>query len=276
MRVLFIRYTVITMDRILLSAFLISLLVSISGNLAVFRRASFLVAGVAHSALAGVALSLLLSSFGLELDYFALALAIAIAFAILASMVSKFSDIDTGIAISFALSMALAVIFISMIRGMSAKVWSFLFGEIFLVTTQDLVYLTFSATIVVLLFGLLYEKILFLLFDPEGAEASGINSRIIDAVLVAIIAISVVSAMRAVGAILAYSIFVAPAAIAKEFSKSVEQSLILTFAIAFASLIIGILASILLPISASAFAAFIASALYLVVFYIKNVITEAS
>ncbi len=264
------------MDRILLSAFLISLLVSISGNLAVFRRASFLVAGVAHSALAGVALSLLLSSFGLELDYFALAVAIAIAFAILASMVSKFSDIDTGIAISFALSMALAVIFISMIRGQSAKVWSFLFGEIFLVTTRDLVYLTFSATIAVLLFGLLYEKIIFLLFDPEGAEASGINSRIIDAVLVAIIAISLVSAMRAVGAILAYSIFVAPAAIAREFSKSVEQSLILTFAIAFASLIIGIMASILFPVSASALAAFIASALYLAAFYIKNVIIESS
>lgn len=264
------------MDKILLSAFLISLLVAISGNLAVFRRASFLVAGVAHSALAGVALSLLLTSMGLELDYFVVAVAIAIVFAILASLVSKFSDIDTGIAISFALSMSLAVIFLSMIRGMSAKVWSFLFGEILLITTQDLVYLTFSATIAVIIFGFLYEKLIFFLFDPEGAEASGINSKLLDLILVTIIAISVVSALRSVGAILAYSIFVAPAAIAKEFSKSVKQSLVIAFAISMVSLILGILASLLFPVSASALAAFIASALYLTVFYIKKIFIATS
>ncbi|TDA27434.1 MAG: ABC transporter permease [Archaeoglobi archaeon] len=257
------------MDKIFISALLISLLVAISGNLAVFRKASFLIAGVAHSALAGVALSLLLASIGLELNYFAVAVLIGIAFAVLASTVSRFSDIDTGIAISFALSMALAVIFISMIRGMSAKVWSFLFGEIFLITAQDLVYLTFSATLAVLLFGLLYDRLLFFLFDPEGAEASGINPKLLDIILVTIIAISVVSAMRAVGAILSYSIFVAPAAIAREFSKSIRQSIILTFAIALVSLITGILASIIFPVSASALAAFTASALYLIVFYVS-------
>ncbi|TDA25583.1 MAG: hypothetical protein DSO00_08525, partial [Archaeoglobi archaeon] len=69
---------------------------------------------------------------------------------------------------------------------------------------------------------------------------------------------------------------VAPAAIAREFSKSIRQSIILTFAIALVSLITGILASIIFPVSASALAAFTASALYLIVIYIKKVLTATS
>lgn len=258
------------MDKILISIILISILVSIAGNLAVFRKASFLIAGVAHSALAGVALSLLLSSLNLDVDYFLLASVFAIAFAILASVASKFSDIDTGIAISFALSMAIAVIFLSAVRGMSAKIWTFLFGELMLVTTQDLIYLTFSTLFVIFLFGLLYEKFLFFLFDPESAQASGINTKLLDIVLVAIIAVAVVAVIRSVGAILAYSIFVAPSAIAKEVSKSVKQSFIMAFGIALLSLMVGISISMVIPVSASALSAFVASTLYLATFYIKN------
>lgn len=260
------------MDKILISAFLISLLVAISGNLAVFRKASFLVAGVAHSALAGVALSLLLNSLGIPSDYFAIAIAFSIAFAILASLISNFGDIDTGIAISFALSMSLAVIFLSMIRGMSAKVWAFLFGELLFITMQDLLYLTISAILVILLFGTLYDRLFFFLFDPEGAEAAGINIRLFDLVIVALIAVSVVAVMRAVGAILAYSIFIAPAAVAKEFAKSVKQCLLFAFVIAMLSLALGILASLSLETSASALAAFTASSLYLATFYIKKLL----
>lgn len=258
------------MDKVIVSALIISLLVSISGNLALFRKASFLVAGVAHSALAGVALSLLISSMGIDIDYFMLAVFFAVLFAILASVVTKFSDIDTGIAISFALSMSIAVIFLSMIRGMSAKVWSFLFGELFLITIRDLFYLTLSAIFVVFLFGFFYDKLLFFLFDPEGAEAFGVNTKLLDIILVIIVAISVVAVMRSVGAILAYSIFVAPSAIAKEISKSIKQCFLITFLISSISLAMGILISMLSPISASALAALIASTLYLVVVYIKN------
>ncbi|MEM1578917.1 MAG: iron chelate uptake ABC transporter family permease subunit [Archaeoglobaceae archaeon] len=251
------------MDEAILSIFLISVLVSISGNLAVFRKAFFLIAGVAHSALAGVALSLLLSSFGIHADYFLIATTFAIAFAILASAVSKFSDIDTGIAISFALSMALAVIFISLVRNVSAKLWSFLFGELLLVTPQDIFYLAISAIFVIIILGCVYEKILIFLFDPEGAKASGLNTKLLDMAIVLIISISVVAVLRSVGAVLTYSIFVAPSAVAKEVAKSVEQSLVISFLIAFMSLFFGIIISILFPVSASAISAFLVSMIYL-------------
>ncbi|MFN3384662.1 MAG: metal ABC transporter permease [Archaeoglobaceae archaeon] len=249
----------------LLAIPLISAIVSIAGNLAVFRKASFLIAGVAHSALAGVALAIFLASIGIELDYFLVATLFAIFFALIATTFSKFSDIDTGIGVSFALAMAVAVILISLTRGYTAKLWAFLFGELFLMTEKDFLYISIALIAILLLFGFFYDKLIFFLFDPEGAEASGINPKLIDAIVVVIVAIAVVAVIRAVGAILAYSIFVAPSAVAKKFSKSVAQSLIYSFLITLLCLLFGLIFSSGIPISASAISAFVASLIYLLV-----------
>ena len=52
------------MDELLIKAIIVSILIAINaaiaGTLTVFRRASFLVAGSSHSALAGVAIALFL------------------------------------------------------------------------------------------------------------------------------------------------------------------------------------------------------------------------
>ncbi|MEM0089592.1 MAG: iron chelate uptake ABC transporter family permease subunit [Archaeoglobaceae archaeon] len=248
-----------------LAILMISAIVSIAGNLAIFRGASFLIAGVAHSALAGIALTIFLASLGIELDYFLIATIFAVLFALIATTFSKFSDIDTGIGVSFALAMAVAVILISLARGYTAKLWSFLFGELFLITEKDFLYLSVALIVTILVFGVLYDKLLFFLFDPEGAEASGINVKLIDATIVAIIAVSVVAVIRAVGAILAYSIFVAPCAVAKRVSKSIAQSLAYSFLITLICLILGLIVSLTFPISASAISAFFASLLYLLI-----------
>ncbi|MCS7119492.1 MAG: iron chelate uptake ABC transporter family permease subunit [Archaeoglobaceae archaeon] len=251
------------MDSIFFSITLISVIASVSGSLSVFRRASFLVATVAHSALAGVALSLLLSSYGLELDYFVFATLFAILFSAISTLFSKFYNIDTGISISFALSMALAVIFLSISRNVSTKIWAFLFGELYLITEKDIFYLVMTTVIVLLLFGFFYEKILFFLFDPEGAEASGINVKLLDTILVLIIALSVVTVIRSVGAVLAYAIFVAPSAVGKTFARNFKQSILYSSTITFFCLLAGFLISFSIPVSASAISAFIASILYL-------------
>jgi len=243
---------------------LISLITSISGNLSVFRKGSFLVASVSHSALAGVALSLFLSSYGIGIDYFAVAAIFAVAFSAITVVLSRFQDIDTAISISFALSMALAVVFLSLSRNISAKIWSFLFGELYLITDRDIIYLILTAIVVLLLFGTLYERMIFYLFDPEGAEASGMNVKILDLALILIISISVVSVIRSVGAILAYAIFIAPAAIGKKIARSVKQSLLISFLITLSCLYLGLLISFSIPVSASAISALIASSLYLI------------
>lgn len=243
---------------------LISAIVSISGSLAVFRRASFLISGVAHSALAGVALAIFLASIGLEIEQFPIAIFFATLFALMATTFSKFSDIDTGIGVSFALAMAIAVILISMTRGYAAKLWAFLFGELILITEKDLFYLSIAFIAILLLLGVFYDKVIFYLFDPEGAEAYGINAKLVDAVIAVTIAIAVVAVIRAVGAILAYSIFVSPCAVAKKFSRSISQVFAYSFLITLLCLTTGLIVSSIFPLSASATSALLVSLLYLV------------
>ncbi|MEM0350729.1 MAG: iron chelate uptake ABC transporter family permease subunit [Archaeoglobaceae archaeon] len=258
------------MDSIFASIFLISMISSISGCLSVFRKASFLIASVSHSALAGVAFSLLLSSYGIEIDYFIVAIAFATILSAIATLLSKFHNIDVGISISFALSMSLAVIFLSLSKNFAAKLWNFMFGELYLLTEKDFLYLVISAILVLLFFVFFYEKFLFYLFDPEGAEASGLNVKALDAILFAIITISVVSVVRSVGAILAYAIFIAPSAIGKKFARNVMQNLLYSFLITSLCLTSGFFISLLLPISASAISAFLASIIYLFAMFRKD------
>jgi len=262
------------MDEYLLRAFLaiiaVSINASVAGTLTVFRKASFLVAGASHAALAGAALAVLLGSFGLEYDYFLIALVFAVVSAVLASYAARFRDINTGIAISFALSMSLVALFLSVTREYAAKAWELFFGDLLLLTENDIYIITLSTAVVVLVFVYFYYRFLFIFFDPEGAEAFGLNVKVLDYILVSIISLSVVSALKAVGAILVFAIFVVPAAAAKEVAKSVHSVFYMSFLLSFTCLGIGILLSLTVPVPTGAFAAFLTSLIYFIILIVSR------
>ncbi len=166
--------------------------------------------------------------------------------------------------------MAFAVIVLSKTREYAAKAWQFMFGDLLLLTKQDIVIIAISTSLLLLLASLFYYKFLFISFDPEGAEAMGISVQIFDLLLIAIISTSVVSAMKAVGAILIFSLFIAPAATAKELGRNINGIFGFSFILAFSSLILGILTSMIYSIPAGAFAAFISSSCYFAVVFYKN------
>ena len=257
------------MDELLIKAIIVSALVSINaavaGTLTVFRRASFLVAGSAHSALAGVAVALFLNSIGFEVHYFAFALLAAVFAAFLSARASKYGDINTGIAIAFALSMAVAVIFISVTRNYASSVWQFLFGDVLLLTDDDFALIAISTAFVLIATSFLYHKFLFISFDPDGAEAFGINVHLYDFILISLISISVVSALKAIGAILVFSIFIAPSASAMELGKSTKAVFSISFIIALLSMYFGLVISYQYSLPAGALAALISSLTYFIV-----------
>ncbi len=257
------------MDEFLIRAILASLSISFcasaAGTLTIFRRASFLVAGAAHSALAGAAIAIFLNAMGINVPYFTLALVFAAFSAILASYSARKGDINTGIAISFALSMSLAVIVLSFTPNYASKAWQLLFGDLLLLTETDIVVLVVSTVVFLIIVAFLFNKFIFVSFDPEGAEASGIDVPKIDTLMIVLISLSVVSALKAVGAILVFAIFVAPAATAGKISKNVAGVFYLSFLISFLCLCTGIYASYAYALPAGAFAALVASILYFIV-----------
>jgi len=254
------------MDELILRALIASLLVSlnasVAGTLAIFRRTPFLIAGSAHSALFGVAVALFLNSTGIGAHYFLLALISALIFAFLSANAARRGDVNVGIATAFSLSMALAAIFISMTRNSASNAWQFLFGDILLLTFDDFVILTISTVFVLLAVSFLYHKFIFISFDPSGAEAMCINTYLYDFLLIALISLSAVTALKAIGAVLVFSIFIAPSSAARVLGKSLSSVFVISFILALLSIYSGLLVSFFFNIPSGAVAAAIASLVY--------------
>jgi ABC-type Mn2+/Zn2+ transport system permease subunit len=151
-----------------------------------------------------------------------------------------------------------------MTRNYTSNAWQFLFGDLLLLTDEDFALISISTSVVLITTSFFYHKFLFISFDPDGAEAFGINVHLYDFLLISIISISVVSALKAVGAILVFSIFIAPSATAMEIGKNTRAIFGISFIIALLSMYFGLAISYQYSLPAGALAALIASIVYFI------------
>ena len=110
---------------------------------------------------------------------------------------------------------ALGIVLISRIRGYTADLASFLFGDVLGVSPEDL---WASAIIGVLVLGalvLFHKELVLVAFDSEMAEAVGLPVWLINLGLLLLIALTIVVSLRAVGNILVVAMLVTPAAAAR-------------------------------------------------------------
>jgi len=124
---------------------------------------------------------------------------------------------------SFALGLALFATFGRRGRSFEAA----LFGSILGVGSEDvwvIVAVTLAAALVVF-FG--YRKLLFTTFDPDVAEASGVRTAHVDAVLMLVLAGSILATMQVLGVTLIAATLVIPATIARMLTNSFSRMLLL-------------------------------------------------
>lgn len=120
---------------------------------------------------------------------------------------------EHGPAIALVLVACLAggVILASDVFGSAANVDSLLFGSLLLVDTTDIVFAAVAAALAALATLVLGSRWLASGFDPASARALGLRSRVPDAVLLVLVAVTAVAALSAVGALLAAALLVVPA-----------------------------------------------------------------
>ena len=248
-------------QRAIIGIVLTALASSISGTFMVFRGLSFLPSGVAHAALGGAALGILIQSTDLIPWFdpllgamlFGIILALIVGYAGESSVVEK---MEAAVGVSFALSMSVAVFFIYYIPPEKApQVWGYLIGDILLLTEQDVILLFATVFSLILLTALFFREFVYVSFDMEGITVFGLNAKLYHYLMLILAALAVTVATKAVGAILVFAIMVAPAAASREFMKSVAGVMAMVFLIALSSEIIGLVASFYWNISPSAIAA---------------------
>ncbi len=242
--------------RAIIAIFLLSINASLAGTFTIFKDIPFLVAGAAHAALAGAALFIALNFYPMVG---------AIFFAIFVALfASKAKQANVAIGISFAFSMSLAVMFISLIREQAARVWGLLFGDLLLLTNRDIILMAIMTTILIIIYLLFHREFLFISFDMEGAMSLGIKVKLYNYLLLATISVATVIIMKAVGAILVYAMLIAPAGAANKRANSVMQVFVLSALFALLAGFFGLIASFFIPFSPSALAALIATSIFLI------------
>lgn len=228
------------MQRAFAAGLIIAILAAISGSFIVLRRYSLLSETLAHVSLVGVSVGLLVGSNPLWMAIIASLIA-SWMIEYLRSVHHLYSD--SILAIFLSGSLALAIIIVSLAGSFNASLFSYLFGSILSVTNEDLVIMGVAGTVGMALLLLFFKELYFIAFDEEVARASGIRVALLNFMLVSVIAVIIALSIRVVGTLLIGALMVIPPVAAIRFGLGFFKTMLLSIAIALASVIIGLSAS---------------------------------
>ena len=224
-------------QRGILAGLMVGVASAIAGVFLILRRMAFLGAGLSHAAFGGIALSMLF-----DLDPFLFTALFTLGIGNLVQLISSKRRVpgDAAIALVFSGGVALAVLVLGIAKGFNEYLFGYLFGNILMVSGSELLLTFVSFLLVLLFFGLLYRKLLLLTFSEELAKLRGVNTRLMNHMLISVASLVVVLSIKAVGIILASSMIVVPALTALFISRSFGGAILIAVVVSLVSVLSGI------------------------------------
>lgn len=212
------------------------------GSLIIWRRMSYFGDTLAHSALLGIALGLIMN-LNLQLSILVSCLLFAI---LLLSLQRKSSlPVDTLLGIIAHSTLALGMVMLALTDSIRINIEAYLFGDLL---TIDLLSLGWIVGVSIVVAGIVYRywnQFISVIVHPELAEIEGINVRNSQLILVLAMALTIAVSMKIVGVLLITSLLIVPAAAARQFAKTPEQMAIGASIIGCTSVTLGLLFSFL-------------------------------
>lgn len=194
------------------------------GVYVVLKGMSYIGHGLSHAIFGGFAASALLGvNFVLGAGIWGVASALMINGVTRRRVIGADAAIGVITTASFALGLALFAVYGR--RGQSFD--AALFGSILGVGTEDVVAIVLVAVAVAVVIFFAYRRLLFTAFDPEVAEASGVPTARVDALLMLLLAVSILATMQVLGVTLIAATLVIPATTARMLTSSFSRMLLL-------------------------------------------------
>ncbi len=190
----------------------------------VLRRLAFMGQGVSHAAFGGVGVAALLGLTGAARFALVGAFCLAVALAIGRLAGRRGATADTLIGVFLVGSMALGALLLSaqarLTNAPTAVAWEqILFGSILAVSGLDAAAAWVVALVVLATLRAVRAPMLFWAFDEPAAEAFGVRTERMKLLLMAMIAMTIVVAMKLAGVVLATALLVLPGAIGLRLSR---------------------------------------------------------
>ena len=201
----------------LLVATVAGALCGLIGVYVVLRSMSYIGHGLSHAIFGGFAVSALAG-----VNVFVGAGAWGLASALAVSSVTRRRPIgsDAAIGVITTASFAFGLAVLQLGGGADVDADAALFGNVLGVTTEDVWVVGGVAIFACAVIALRYRTLLFVTFDSEVAEASGVRVARVDALLMLVLAASILATMNVMGVTLIAAALVIPAVVARMVTSS--------------------------------------------------------
>ena len=198
------------------AVFLVALSCGLIGPFVITRSMSFAVHGTSELAFTGAAAGLLVANNPLG---GALVGAVVVA-GLIGTLGRRVSERDSTIGVILAAGLGLGFYLIAFYQGFASEALNILFGNIFGVSSGQILLLAAIALVVAVVMSVIWRPLLFASVDPDVAQARGVRTGLLGIVFLFVLAITVTEAAQLVGTLLVLSLAITPAAAAQRLSAN--------------------------------------------------------
>ncbi|KAF0118456.1 MAG: zinc transport system permease protein [Rhodospirillaceae bacterium] len=212
------------MDDFLLRALLagsgIALAAGPLGVFVVWRRMAYFGDAVAHSALLGVALALLMD---LDVTLGVVGVCLGLAGVLLMLQRQRHLADDTRLGLLAHGTLAAGMVVLSFLDRVRFDLIGYLFGDILAVSSLDLIWIYGGGVVTLAILAGVWRPLLAATVHEELAQVEGQPVVFVQAVYVFLLAFYIAIAMKVVGMLLVTALLVVPPAVARRFARTPES-----------------------------------------------------
>jgi len=237
------------MQRGLVAALSVGVVCAVMGTFVVLKGLAFIGDAVSHAAFPGLVIAYII---GVPLYIGGAVAAVATALAI--GLVARRGRLrfDTAVGVLFAGTFAFGVMLFSTIKGYVTDLLGYLLGNVLGIGIGDLIQVAVLGAIVLSIVIAIRKELLFATFDPLGAAASGLPVAALEYLLLALLGVTIVVSIQAVGIIMVVAMLVTPAATAQLLVVRFSRLMAVAVALAAVSAVVGLYLSFYLNLASGA------------------------
>lgn len=245
----------------LLGGSVAALVCALIGLFVILRKESMIGDGVAHISFGGIALGLFL---GVNPLITALIVAVLGVLAIGYMRSHGLAQSDSAIAVMLAIGFSTGLILISLAGGFNVDLFSYLFGSILTIGTNDLIIVTSLGLVSLAVVGVFYKELLSITFDEEASRLIGVPVGLLSNILNILVAVTIVLSIKVVGMILVAALLVIPGLTALQLGMNFRDTVIAAILFGIISVVVGVFTSALFNVATSGVIVFTLVAFFLV------------
>lgn len=223
-----------TLRTVAIGSAALGIVAGVLGAFAVLRRQSLLGDAIAHTALPGIALAYLVVGTRSMVSLMTGAAVAGWTGAALVTAIVRSSRVkyDSALGIVLSVFFGIGLVLLTFIQRMpnanKAGLDTFLFGQASALTGNDVLTLSVTGGVMLLVVGFLFKETAVLCFDPDFGRAAGLRLDRLDIVLTGMLVLAIVLGLQTVGVVLMSALVVAPAAAARQWTNRLGAMVILS------------------------------------------------